>query len=151
MSTNWILQSFTALFFLIPAWLAIGFFKRNFEVSSDVFLFWYMLGIIIALACYKELSGQTIGLPWKMAGAILLLGLTIGAAANILIFRAVASAPNPGLALSITNATSIGVFLAAIALSRLAPNYFNSAKFDPWTFLGVILTVVGISIVAIRR
>jgi len=150
-TSSWVAQSFIALFCLIPAWLAIGFFDRNFKVSSDVFLFWYMLGIIIALACFKGFSGETIGLPWKMAGAILIIGLTVGAIANIMIFRAVAGAPNPGLALSIANAANVGVFLAAFALSLWAPSYFNSAKFDSWSFLGVMLVVVGVSIVVIRR
>jgi drug/metabolite transporter (DMT)-like permease len=87
----------------------------------------------------------------KSVAAILLIGGTIGAISNILLFRAVTIAPNPGLPVAIVNATSIGVFLAAGLLSKLAPNYFNSEKIDAWSLFGIILTIVGTSIIAIRK
>jgi drug/metabolite transporter superfamily protein YnfA len=82
---------------------------------------------------------------------MLLLGLTFGATVNILIFRAVASAPNPGLPVAIANVASVGVFLVAALLARWAPNYFDSVKTDGWSFLGVVLTVIGAALIAIRR
>ncbi|TSC59345.1 MAG: Uncharacterized protein G01um1014107_356 [Parcubacteria group bacterium Gr01-1014_107] len=151
MPPSWIVQSFVVLLCAIPAWLAIGFFDRNFHVKSDIFLFWYMLGILIALASFKIMSSSITIPSWKVVGAIMLIGLTIGAVSNILIFRAVANAPNPGLPLAITSTGSVGVFITALAFSRWAPNHFNPVKFDLLSFLGIVLAVIGVSLIVIRR
>jgi protein involved in polysaccharide export with SLBB domain len=136
---------------LIPAWLAIGFFNRNYQVGSDVFLIWYFLGIVIASAFLRGQSLNAIIPSWKIVGTILLVGLTFGAVSNILLFRAVATAPNPGLPVAIANVASVGVFLAAAVLSRWAPKYFNVVKIDGVALVGVALVVAGASLIAIRR
>ncbi|MBI2552084.1 hypothetical protein HYW17_02175 [Candidatus Uhrbacteria bacterium] len=140
-----------AMLCLVPAWLAIGFFDRNYQIKPDVFLIWYFLGIAITSVLFGGSSLSTIVPSGKLVLAILLIGLTIGAIANILLFRAVAGAPNPGLPVAIANVASVGVFLVAALLSRWAPNYFNSVKTDGWSFLGVVLAIIGASLIAIRR
>lgn len=151
MSSNWLGQSVIAMLFLVPAWLAVGFFGKNYHIRSDVFLIWYCLGVVITTSLFGGTTLKAIVPSGKIVGAILLIGLTIGAIPNILIFRAIVSSPNPGLPVAIANVASIGVFLAASLLSRWAPGYFNSVKTDGWSFLGVVLTVIGASIIAIRR
>ena len=151
MTGNWLGQSVIAMLCLIPAWLAIGFFDRNYQVRPDVFLIWYFLGIAVTSVLFGGSPLNAIVPSGKLVGAMLLIGLTIGAIANILLFRAVVGAPNPGLPVAIANVASIGVFLIAALLSRWAPSYFNSVKTDGWSFLGVILTVIGASLIAIRR
>lgn len=151
MSENWFGQSLIAMLCLIPAWLAIGFFDRNYQVSPNIFLIWYFLGCIITSILFGGSPLKAIVPSWKTAGVMLLIGLTIGAIANILIFRAVTSAPNPGLPVAIANVASVGVFLAAGLLSWLAPKYFGYVKTDILAFLGVVLTVIGASLIAIRR
>ena len=83
---NWLGQSVIAMLCLIPAWLAIGFFDRNYQVRPDVFLIWYLLGIAITSVLFKASSLNSIVPSWRIAGAMILLGLTIGAFANILLF-----------------------------------------------------------------
>ena len=148
---SWFFQSLVALILLAPIWLLIGFFERNFKIHSQVFVVWYFLGVAIASAFF---GGQGVGklIPslWSVT-TILLIGLTLGGVANIQLFKAVAVAPNPGLPVAIANGASVLVFLSAFVLSRLLPNYFNSAKWDWYTFLGVILTFSGVGIIAIRR
>jgi len=151
MTGSWLGQSVIAMLCLIPAWLAIGFFDRNYQVRPDVFLIWYFLGIAVTSVLFGGSSLNAIVPSGKLVGVILLIGLTIGAIANILLFRAVAGAPNPGLPVAIANVASVGVFFAASLLSRWAPSYFNSVKTDSWSFLGVVLTVIGASLIAIRR
>lgn len=152
MTGNWLGQSVVAMLCLVPAWLAIGFFDRNYQVRPDVFLIWYFLGIIITSVLFGGSSLNAVVPSGKLVVvAILLIGFTIGAIANILLFRAVAGAPNPGLPVAIANVASVGVFLVAILLSRWAPNYFNAVKTDGWSFLGVVLTVIGAALIAVRR
>lgn len=148
---NWFVQSLISMLCLIPTYLAIGFFDKNYQVRPDVFLIWYFLGNVITSAFFRGLSSNTIIPSGKLVGMILLIGLTIGAIANILLFRAVSSAPNPGLPVAIVSATSIGVFLIAVLLSRWAPNHFNSVKTDVWSFLGIVFVVIGVSLIAIKR
>jgi len=150
MPGNWLGQSVIAMLCLIPAWLAIGFFDRNYQVRPEVFLIWYFLGVAITSVLFGGSSLNAIVPSKEIVGAILLIGLTVGAIANILLFRAVIVAPNPGLPVAIANVASVGVFLAAALLSRWLPSYFNSVKTDGWAFLGVVLTVIGASLIAIR-
>lgn len=151
MTGNWLGQSMIAMLCLIPAWLAIGFFDKHYQVRPDVFLIWYLLGIAITSALFGGTPLPAIVSAGRAAWAILLIGLTIGAAANILLFRAVAAAPNPGLPVAIANAASVGVFLVAALLAKSAPASFPAVKADGWSFLGVVLTVIGAAIIAIRR
>jgi uncharacterized membrane protein AbrB (regulator of aidB expression) len=154
MSHDWKLAwtIFIALFCLVPAWFAIGFFDRNYQVRPNVFLIWYFLGGALTSVFFGGSSLSAIMPSWKLVLAMLLIGLTVGGGANILLFRAVADAPNPGLPVAIGNGASVVVFLVAILLSRWAPSssYFNPVEADPWSFLGVLLTVIGASIIAIR-
>lgn len=151
MNGNWIAQSFTAMLLLVPVWLAIGYFDRNHQIKPEVFLLWYLVGIIVSTALYNgQSTGRLVG-PWKIDLVIVLIGMTAGATANIMIFRAVAAASNPGLPLAVTNTSSVGMFLASVLLARLAPTHFPAVKNDPWSFVGVCLAVLGVSIVAIRR
>lgn len=151
MKENWIVQSVVAMLCFVPVWLANGFLNRNYQIRPDVFLVWYLLGVIVTTIIFGGLSFNIVAPSGKLVVTMLLFGLTTGAVANILLFRAVLNAPNPGLPLAIVNVTSIVVFFAAVLLFQLAPKYFNSAKIDVWSFLGVALTVIGASLIAIRR
>jgi hypothetical protein len=151
MTGSWLVQSVVSLACLIPVWLAVVFFERNYQVRPNVFLIWYFLGVIMTSAIFGGAPLNAIVPSLKLVGAILLIGLTIGAIANILLFHAVAGAPNPGLPVAIANAASVGVFILAALLSRFVSGYFNSVKVDGWALLGVVLTVVGTSLIAIRR
>ena len=148
---SWLSQSIMSMLCLIPAWLAVGFFDRNYQVKPEIFLIWYLLGTVIACTFFGGSPLDAMVPSGKLVGAILFIGFTIGAIANILLFRAVAGAPNPGLPVAITGAASVGVFIVAALLSRCAPGYFDSVKTDGWSLLGVILTIAGTSLIAIRR
>lgn len=149
--STWFGQAMTATLFLIPGWLAIGFFERNFQVKPDVFLVWYALGMAITATWLGESPLQALVTSWRVVGMILLVGFTVGGVANILLFQAVGRAPNPGLPVAIASAASVGVFLVGALLSVWLPRYFDSVKVDAWSLIGLVLTITGVSIISIRR
>lgn len=146
---NWISQSLLATALLVFPWLMVGFFGRNYAIKPEVFLVWYFLGAMVVFTGAGKSS--TFSIPLGVIGAIFIIGLTMGGFANILLFRAVAGAPNPGLAVAISGLASVGVYLVSIPLGKWAPRYFDATKFDPWFFLGVLLAIAGVAIVAIRQ
>src|SRR3989344_3135608 len=148
MTGNWLWQSVISMLCLIVPWLSIGFFDRNFQVRPDVFLIWYFLGVAAASALFGGVPLTALAPSWKLIGGMLFVGLTFGAVANLLIFRAVAVAPNPGLPLAIINVSSVAVFLIAALFARWIPNYFSPVKTDVWSLAGVLLTVIGASLIA---
>ena len=151
MNENWFTQSVVAMLCLIPAWLAIGFFSKNYQVKPEIFLVWYFLGVIVSSVFFGGSSLRVIMPSTMIVVAIVLVGLVLGAGANILLFKAVAGAPNPGLPVAIANVASVGVFFVAALLSRWAPAHFNPVKVDGWSLLGLVFTIMGASIIAIRR
>lgn len=151
MAGSWLSQSLVSALLLIPAWLAIGFFDRNYQVKPETFLIWYLPGVIALAVLFQQSPLKALIPSFGIVCAILLIGLVLGGISNILIFRAVINAPNPGLPLVLLNITNVGVYLIAAPLSRWLPNYFNTVKLDVWTFLGVILVIVGASIIAVRQ
>src|SRR4051812_14969498 len=125
---SWLCQSLVAVLCLIPVWLAIGFFEKNFQIKPQVFVIWYFLGVVITSALCGGGTLSSLMPSFKSVGGVLLVGLTLGAIASILLFRAIGSAPNPGLPVAMSNVASVGVFLVAALLSRWAPSYFSSVK-----------------------
>lgn len=150
-NSGWLTQSIVATALVVPIWLAIGFLNRNFHVRPDVFLVWYSLGAATASACFSVGSLQALVPSWRSVAVVVGIGLTAGAISNIAMYRAVASAPNPGLPVAIANGAAIGTFLGAVLLSRWFPAYFDSVRGDLRTFLGIVLTVFGGALIVIRR
>lgn len=149
---SWFGQSIVATIFLIPAFLAIGFFEKNYHVKPSVFLIWYVLGVGMASAFFGPAKATELFPSLRFTGAIVFIGLTAGGIANVLLYQAVAHAPNPGLPVVISNGgASMGVFLVAALLAYLLPTYFNPVKVDFQSFLGIVLTVMGISLIALRK
>ena len=145
--SHWFVQSAAAMVIFVPIWLAIGFTKRNYDVGPDVFAAWYFLGnacmaLMIAPRVYEVLVPSA-----KVVGLLLIAGL-IGGIANTLVYRAVAGAPNPGLPVAIASSASVCVYLLAVWCSRRWPAYFDQGELDLKKFIGVMLVVIGVSLVA---
>ena len=151
MPGNWLSQSLIAAILLIPAWLAIGFFDRNYQVKPETFLVWYFPGVIALAILFRQSPLKALVPSFGIVCAILLIGLALGGISNVLMFRAVANAPNPGLPLVLLNITNVGVYLIAAPLSRWLPSYFSTVKIDMYTFFGVVLVTVGASMIAVRQ
>ena len=148
---NWLGMSIIGMFAIIPSWLGIGFFEKNFQVRPEVFMIWYFFGVIGGSACFLVSKGISI-LPSVSAwSAIMVIGITFGAVANILLFAATPIAPNPGLPAAIASFASVVILFLSFGLSSLLPSYFNSVQFDMYHFLGMILAGAGMLLMAMPR
>ncbi len=147
---QWFYQSVAAALLLVPTWLAVGFFQKNFGLRSEVFLVWNMIGITIGVYVFdRKIFDPSI--PVVAITTVVLLGLTIGTSANVLLFRAVITAPNPGLPLVLLGITNALVFVVSILLGRILPKYFEQAAFDYFHLLGIFLVSTGVALIAIKR
>ena len=144
------MQSLVATLMLVPIWLSIRYFDRNCGVRPEIFLVWYFIGVVATTGLYRAASGVMLVPSWIHILAIMGIGLTLGAGANMLIFRAVAEAPNPGLPLAIMSTANVGVFLLAVVLSRTWPEHFASVEVDWWKLFGVLLAELGVAIIVLR-
>ena len=151
---SWLGQSFLAMALLVPTWLSINFFARNFNIKGEILLFWYMWGVIIGTGAsflFRRLAVADV-IPHRLSViAMLMLGLTFGAALNILLFSAVAQAPNPGVPIAISNVASVLVFISAALLAVWLPKYFSNIAFSPQHFLGVLLAVLGVVLITLKK
>ncbi len=146
---GWLTQSFIAVAFLTPAWLAIPFFQRNFGVSAGAFLVWYFVGTSLSVALFG-VPRQALVPSVPLVVAITVVGCVFGGIANGSLFSAVAGAPNPGLAVAISNGAALTTFVAAVVFSRLWPTHFAAAEFSIQSLIGAVLIVAGAALIAIK-
>jgi len=151
MLKSWLFLSIAGTMLVVPGWIAIGFFAKNFQVSGRLFFLYYALGMFIGALPLLFAVHEKILLPWQIAIAILLAGILFGATGNMLIFHALALAPNQALPIVITQAVSILVFAVSVGLYRILPKYFPITAFDLQYFLGTLLVIAGVVLIALRR
>ena len=151
-STAWLWLSVLATLCILPAFLAIPYFLKNYQVKPDVFMTWYFAGVSVGVALWIWFSGRGADLfPEKalnVIAAMLVIGLTFGAVANSSLFKSIALAPNPGLPPVIYSASSVVVFVASALLASHLPRYFNPVNTDIDRFVGILFVIGGLFLVA---
>jgi len=78
----------------------------------------------------------------------MLVGLTIGAYANLAMGRVVLEAPNPALPFAIVNAGSAVVYVASAVLAVVAAKWFGHAEITWKGIIGIAITLIGLYIVS---
>jgi len=61
MAESWFLKAILSLFLVVPGWMGVQFFHKNFGVRSEVFVVWYFLALaggIIVLSGIVLLGSQ---------------------------------------------------------------------------------------------
>jgi hypothetical protein len=147
----WLVKSAIATVAVIPVFIAIPYFRRNFGVDPLVYLCWYFTAAAISVATYLSLSGRANELIMPGPGvvaAIIAIGLTLGAIANGALFQAVIAAPNPGLPPVIYATSSMVIFVISIFLANSFPQIFVPATSDPLRLAGIILVIGGLFLLA---
>lgn len=150
-SMAWLWFSAFATLSVTPVFISIPFFARNFHVKPETFTAWYFASVSLGIALWLWLGGRAADLyPGRLRAAfgIVLVGLSFGATANGLLFRAVSVAPNPGLPPVMYSGASVIVFLASAALADRLPRFFDRVNTDMDRFLGILLVGVGVFLIS---
>lgn len=150
MFPQWLAQALIGMALIVPGWIAIPFFNRNFGIATDIFLAWYLLGGVLGTVIFTRLPLVSFFPSTGSVSAIILLGILLCGLANLFIFRSVAAAPNPGLAVAIVNAASVIVFFFTAILAKSSPRFFDPVRIDATSLLGTTLTVIGAMLIAFK-
>ncbi|MBO23488.1 MAG: hypothetical protein CMM26_14105 [Rhodospirillaceae bacterium] len=147
---TWFAKSLIATAAIVPAFLAIPFFKDRYGVDPLVYLVWYFMATAISIALYWASSGRasTLVPPAGALTAILLIGIFFGAFANGSLFQAMGLAPNPGLPPVIYATASLVVFGLSAALATSFPLFFKPVETDPSRLVGMVLVIGGLYLLA---
>ena len=141
---NWAVMSIAGMICIIPSWIGIPFFEKTFGVRPEIFMIWYFLGVIAGSSLYLNYGGVPLVPSLSALMLAVAIGLTFGAAANMLLFAATAAAPNPGLPSAIASSASVFVFALGLILFRLYPANFNEVRFDGYHLMGIFIVIAGI-------
>ena len=151
MIENWFYKALISLFLVVPGWMASSFCHKNFGVKPEVFVVWYFLAVASGITVWLRIQGINIWPSTAGCLMIILIGLTFGPVAHILLFRAVVEAPNPGMVVAISGAASAVVFGLSLALGNFFPKYFDIAAFRYNHILGILLVISGVFLLGLRR
>jgi len=145
---GWFSQTVLASVLLIPCWLAIGFFAKNFGVLPTAFLGWFFVGVLGTTIAH---AGTSLMLPWGIVASIVAIGAFFGGPANILLFQAIESARIAALPLALGNVNHFGTYACAIILAAMLPTYFPPATFSWTAVAGIACMGVGATLIALSR
>jgi hypothetical protein len=154
MSLHWLHKSILVCGFLIIFNLIFPIFAKNNVRPEVVLCYWYLGAIIgISLSFWKleMFEVKDLYTPAIPLLIIFVIGVIIGTPANILFGQAMAdpSCPNPGIAFTIMNSAGAFAYIIGPALAMALPKVFDKMKFVPTDFLGLVLIVSGIGIIAL--
>lgn len=150
MKLTWFWQATIAMLLLVPAWIGIAMVSRTSNVRGEVAAFLYMFGLVIGTFVFLTSRSTPIFSGGRSMWILLALGMIVGAAANMFLFRAVVSAPNAGLPVAIANAGSVLLFLVTFLIARFAPSLVPVQTFQWPQLVGILLTVIGVGLIALR-
>jgi len=150
MAEAWFTKSVLATIAIVPSFIAIPFFKKNFGVDPLVFVVWYFGGTSIAIAIFLGISkGVATVVPQLPALlGILAIGVIFGAFANGSLFQAVSLAPNPGLPPVVYATSSVLVFVLSALLASALPALFNPVSTELTRIAGLLLVLAGLYLLA---
>lgn len=144
-------MSIVGMICITPSWLGIGFFEKNFHVRPEVFMIWYFFGVVAGSSGLLGVKGVSLFVPMGVWLAIVLVGITFGSAANMLLFSATPIAPNQGLPAAVSSFASVLVFVLSWGLYWVLPSYFAHVHIDTYHVWGMFLAVAGLILMAMPR
>jgi len=150
MAEPWFTKSILATVSIVPSFIAIPFFRKNFGVDPLVFVIWYFGGTALSIALYLGFSRglQAVAPQLPVLLGILAIGMIFGAFANGSLFQAVSLAPNPGLPPVVYATSSLFVFLLSALLASALPALFNPVSTELSRIAGLLLVLMGLYLLA---
>ncbi len=149
-SLGWTGKAVASALGVVPVFLAIPFFAKNFQVRPEAFMPWYFLGAALGVGSWICLDGRAADLfrGREIVLPIVAIGLTFGAVTNYTLFQSIGFAPNPGLPPVIFGSASIVLFVLSAVLANQLPQFFNPVRTDLDRILGILLVLAGLFLVA---
>lgn len=146
----WFAKSILATISIVPAFIAIPFFKFRYGVDPLIFLVWYFgaTAVSIAVFCGIRDGAAAIVPAAPVLATIVAIGIAFGALANGSLFQAVGMAPNPGLPPVIYASSSMIVFFLAAFLAGALPEFFRPVSVEPGRVAGIVLVLGGLYLLA---
>lgn len=146
----WFAKSILATVAIVPAFIAIPFFKFKFGVDPLVFLVWYFGATAVSIAAYWGLIGRAdeLVLSGPVLLAIITIGVVFGTFANGSLFQAIGIAPNPGLPPVIYASASMIVFFLSALLASTVPSLFKPVSMELSRLAGILLVLGGLYLLA---
>ena len=155
MARSWLALALLAALFLAPCWMGIGFFNKNFKIQPDLYLLLFVVGTAIGVVAWGNISLPRLEGPIGIYAALFMVlgvGILFGSWANLLGFRAVSGAgSSAGLAVAILNSAALLIYLLSFPLAWALPRWFDPIKFQPLHLLGILLTITGVGLIALKR
>ncbi len=146
----WFAKSILATVSIVPAFIAIPFFKYRLGVDPLVFLAWYFGATAISIAVFWALKSGTEELvpTTPVILSIVAIGVVFGTLANGSLFQAVGLAPNPGLPPVIYASSSMIVFFLSAVLASSFPSLFKPVSVELTRVAGIVLVLAGLYFLA---
>lgn len=146
----WFAKSILATISIVPAFIAIPFFKFKFGVDPLIFLVWYFGATAVSIAAFWGLNGGVDELvpAVPVLLAIIAIGIVFGALANGSLFQAVGMAPNPGLPPVIYASSSMVVFFLSAFLASTLPDFFKPVSVELSRVAGIFFVLAGLYLLA---
>lgn len=146
----WFAKSVLATISIVPAFIAIPFFKSKFGVDPLVFLVYYFGATAVSIAVFwGTMSGFTELVPSApVVLAIVVIGILFGTLANGSLFQAIGMAPNPGMPPVIYATASMVVFFLSAFLASTLPDFFKPVSVEFGRVAGIVLVLAGLYLLA---
>jgi hypothetical protein len=147
---TWFAKSILATVSIVPAFIAIPFFKYKFGVDPLIFLVWYFGATAVSIAVFWSLGAGTDELvpATPVVLTIIAIGVVFGTLANGSLFQAVGIAPNPGLPPIIYASSSMIVFFLSALLASALPSLFKPVSVELSRVAGILLVLAGLYLLA---
>ncbi len=155
--TTWLSKTLLATFLLMFAWMGLPYFAKNHGVRWEWFLVCYMFGISVFMALYLSMISATgvdvVETPTMgVLVALTCFGVLLGGVTNALVFNSLqGKVVNPGIPVAITSCAGVFVIFGTIGAAKLWPGRFIATEIHPWTWVGVALIMVGLTLAAVGQ
>lgn len=145
---SWIAKAVLSMLCMVPMFMLPKIMGRFGVAPEAVSFFWgvgVLTGIPLLLLLTQNIGVLTVSNNLKLI--IIGCGLVFGTAASILMYQALALAPNSGMVIPILNCATIVVFAIGILLSVIAPEKFPAVALNYKQVAGLVMVFTGIVMV----
>ena len=148
---SWFQRSIIAMVVLIPLMVTIPLVQKHYGLSVESYFFsWFLgcgLGFFLLGWQAPSLDAKDLFTPVIPFAAVFVIGVLLGAPANILLVQAIPQAPNPALPFAIVNAAAVFAYGLSWVLGKISTEHFGEVELNWPRGIGVVLAVVAITLI----